>query len=455
MNRTHVYLSLAAALSLVALLQPASRWVDRMRQPKVDGAATSSVGGTLRLDGALSHQRPLEGGATYIRYDVKATDAKAKADDAVQMVLVIDRSGSMSGEKIMRARAAAAELVSQLSDRDELGVVTFGSDTTELALQRADAEGKDRMRTFIDHIFENGGTNISGGLARAEEMLKRAEKRGVRRVVLMSDGQPTEGKTSTDELVGQVVALHEQGLAVTALGIGYDFNGNLMQRLAERGGGFYAYLNAPERLAEVLRLELAQARGAVARNVTLELELAGGAELVQVAGREHVRVGNTVKIPLQDFAPGQSAQAFLELKLPAGTTALTATAKLTYFDAVTGAAQASENTRLAANTVDDAATAEASKDEKVAAECIRAAGSTKMVAAAEAFERGDRGTASALLENARSLFAMSGDALAGDEADVRATQDRWNRTTDPQAIANESKTLTRKKMLNFGENNAY
>ncbi len=456
MNRTHLFVAAAAVLSFVSALEPAARWWERARQTPVTPVANASAGGTLRLGAALSHATPHAGGATYLRYDVRATDARPDVAAApVQMVLVIDRSGSMSGEKIARARDAANELVRQLSDQDELAVVTFGSDTTELPLQRAHAEGKAAMHAFIDGIRENGGTNISGGLERAQQLLKAAPARGIRRVVLMSDGQPTEGRTGTDDLVTLTAALHDAGLAVTALGIGYDFNGALMQRMAERGGGFYAYLNAPERLAEVLKLELGQARGAVARNVALRLELAGGVEVVQVAGRDVVRSGNVVRVPLPDFAPGQTAQAFVELKVPAGLVALKAAARLEYFDAASNEAKFGDTAELAANTSPDLAVSEASQHKDIAAECIRAVGSTKMVAAAEAFERGDRVSANALLDSARSIFAMSADSLAGDMADVSATKDRWQRTTDAQAISNESKALTRKKMLNFGENNAY
>jgi Ca-activated chloride channel homolog len=274
-------------------------------------------------------------------------------------------------------------------------------------------------------------------------------------VVLMSDGQPTEGRTGIEDLVQLAAHIHEQQMAVSALGIGYDFNASLMQRLAERGGGFYAYLNDAARLTEVLKLELGQARGAVARNVALHLELTGGAELVQVAGREVIRTKDHVVIPLPDFAPGQSAQAFIELRLPEGTTALKAEAHLEYFDSSSGNAQVGEPARLAANTTTDEQRAEDSKDLQVASECIRAVGTTKLVAAAAAFERGDRKSAFEFLGHARSIFAMSADALAGEMGDVTATQSRWEQTHDAQAVAHEAKAMTRKKMLNFGENNAY
>ena len=455
MNRTHAFLVLAALLTLTTTFQPVARGWERRTQTQVAPSPRASAGGALLLEAALSQSQPLEGGSTYLRYDVRASDAKVEGNQPVQLVLVIDRSGSMAGEKIARARAAALEFVELLEAQDQLSVVTFGSDTTELSLRYANDAGKAQMRQFISSISESGGTNISGGLERAQALLKQAPVVGVRRVVLMSDGQPTEGKTSIEDLVSLTAGIHEGQMAVSALGIGYDFNATLMKRLAQRGGGFYAYLNDAARLSDVLKLELGQARGAVARNVSLRVELTGGAELVQVAGREVQRTGNVVVIPLPDFTPGQTAQAYVELKVPAGTVAVRASARLQYLDPTTNTVRSGDVAALAANTTSEPTLADGSKDIQVDAECVRAVGSTKLVAAAQAFERGDRKSAFEFLNGARNIFAMSADSLAGDIGDVTATEARWEKTHDAQAVAHESKSMTKKKMLNFGENNAY
>lgn len=455
MNRTLAFVFLAAALTLTAAAQPVARWWERRQLTREHTAAVASAAGALRLEAALSHRRPLEGGATFVRYDVRASDATVVgAEQPVQLALVIDRSGSMAGEKIARAREAALAFVELLEPQDEVALVTFGSDTTELPLRRADTEGKEAMRRFIANISESGGTNISAGLERASALLEAAPVRGVRRVVLMSDGRPTEGTTNVEDLVRLVLRIHGRRMAVTSLGIGYDFDGVLMHRLSQQGGGFYAYLDDPKRLTTVLALELLQARRAVARNATLRLELSGGVELVQVAGREVSSSGNVARVPLPDFAAGQTAQAFVELRLPPGTIAFEAVAWLEYVDAA-GNSTTGAPAALSANTTADAQEAEASKDVMVTAACILAIGSTQMVAAAQAFERGDRSAANGLMSAARGIFSQSADALAGEIADVEKTTKRWANTHDAQAISHEAKGLSRKKMLNFGENNAY
>lgn len=457
MTRTRALFCLAAALTLTAALEPATRWWRHFHQAPVKVAShADATGGALRLEAALSHGRPLEGGSTYVRYSVRASDAGLEGrPQAVELALVVDRSGSMAGQKLQRARAAALALVELLHEDDQLAVVTFGSDVTELGLTRADEPGKIRLRAFINAMQDSGGTNISGALNRAQALLGNASSGAARRVVLVSDGQPTEGLTQERELVQLAVALHESKLAVSALGVGSDFNGPLMQHLAEHGGGYYAYLNDSERLTEVLQLELAQARGAVARNVSLRLTLPDGAQVVQVAGREVVTNKDEAMVPMMDFGPGQSAQAYVELRVPAGASSLQIDARLEYFDANTQCPVVSGTARLAAETTDDVKVADASKESSVASECVRAVGATQMVAAAAAFERGDRQSAFSFLGNARSIFAMSADTLAGDIDEASVTQKRWEQTHEPSAVRHEALNLGKKKMADFGMNNAY
>ena len=455
MTRTHSFFALAAALTVTAAAQPVLRWWNRHPLPQRGTAAQAHASqGALRLDATLSHSRPLEGATTYVRYDVHASDATAAESrhQSVQMALVLDRSGSMAGEKLNRARAAALSLVELLGADDQLAVISFGSDVTELGLTAADEAGKARLRGFINQVSESGGTNISGALTQARALLERAPGDATRRVVLVSDGEPTEGLTREDQLVQLASQMHGARVAVSALGVGSDYNGPLMQHLAEHGGGFYAYLNDPERLTQVLQLELNQARNAVARSVRLKLTLRSGAELVQVAGREVIRNGDEVTVLLPDFAPGQSAQAFVELKVPAGEAALQIDAELEFAQADLGLTTL-PMVSLSANTTEDVQANQASKDAAVATDCIRAVGATQMVLAAAALERGDRESAFSMLGNVRRLFAMSADSLAGQDA--ADTQKRWEATHDAAAVRTEALSLTRKKMVNFGMANSY
>jgi Ca-activated chloride channel family protein len=458
MNRTHAFFALAAALTLTTLIEPGARAWRRHATPQPTLA--SHVGddtGVLHLSAAASHSRPLEGHSYFARYDIEAGRPLESSNAApVEIVLVLDRSGSMAGPKLQRAKDAALSLVDQLGDRDKLAVVGFSNDVVSMDLTVTDTAGKQKLRGFIMSIWDAGSTNISGALNEAQAILGRAQdSRSIRRVVLVSDGQPTDGITSEAGLVQLVSTMHERQMAVSALGVGTDYNGTLMQHLAEHGGGFYAYLNDASRLTEVLAAELVQARGASARRAVLELRLPNPLDLIQVAGRDIVRRGDRVEISLPDFAPGQKAQVFVELNAPVGEGWGQVDAKLSYVDVEHSRPVTSTQVRLAVELTADADVAEASKDEEVAVDCLRAVGSTQMVAAAAAFERGDRTSAFAFMDRARGIFAMSADSLAGEISDTAVTQERWKNTNDPTAVRDEVLNLNRKNMSNFGMSNSY
>src|SRR5207245_2805410 len=121
------------------------------------------------------------------------------------------------------------------------------------------------------------------GLKVGEEQLKRADCEGcVKRLVLMSDGQPTEGIQSVAGLTRIASQLHERGVSVTSLGVGYDFNEDLMTQLAQVGGGSYAYLKDSAALASIIQRDLQQAGTLVARDVRLNVRLPNGVVLREV-----------------------------------------------------------------------------------------------------------------------------------------------------------------------------
>src|SRR5206468_7602583 len=140
----------------------------------------------------------------------------------VNLAVVLDRSGSMAGEKLENARRAAHELVDRLNEKDRLAFVTFGSNVTPLFPSTpCSGEAKAQMHRAIDKIYDMGGTNLSGGLeAGLREVKAHAGEYPVNRVVLISDGEANEGVTSHEGLVAISRHALRSGVSVTALGVG-------------------------------------------------------------------------------------------------------------------------------------------------------------------------------------------------------------------------------------------
>ncbi|MEW5740095.1 MAG: VWA domain-containing protein [Myxococcota bacterium] len=448
MNLTKSFLSLAALLSALAgvavVLTPPP--------PEAPKGTPSASSGGMTLEARKSHGLVhTTGSDVYAEVSVRLPeDRTLQSSRAVSLVLVLDRSGSMDGVKLREAKRAAQRLVSLLGSDDELGFVHFGTDVVSTPRRKMTAENKAQLASEIEAVVCDGSTNLSAALTRAYEVLRGAG--GSQRVVLVSDGQPTAGDTTADGLARLTDELHTAGVTLTALGVGHDYDGPLMQRLAERGGGMYGYLASAAMLEDVLGRELSAARRSTVRNVELELSATDGLFIVDVPGRSLERRGLGAVLQLADLQPGMTTRAWVHLRstpaLPGAQPTLSATVRWR---------QVEDDEVLHATVsapflvVSDAAAVEASRDEAVFAQAVTALGTVKLAAATAAYERGDDATALSLLGNARALFGLSANALAGTEEADRMQADY------AKANALERKKLSRglekKFMSNFGKEN--
>lgn len=445
MLKTRILLGAALTLSVTAVVSTLLKPRPVVAPP---GQAHVTRQGPLTVEARTSHTAAYaEGGELFAELTVTLDDEGPKEALPVSMVLVLDRSGSMNGAKMEGARRAAHQLVDLLGERDELGLVSFASDVQVEARRAMTAENKAALHRAIDALQPSGSTFISGGLEAGQRLLDGAP--GARRLVLVSDGRPTAGLATEAELARLVGRLHDEAVTVTALGVGSDYDGLLMQHLAERGGGMYGYLEDASALETVLAKEVAAARSAALRNVVVAL--AGtGLVVEEVPGRHLTRgLDGVTLLHLADLQPRQPTRLFVRLRALRGEVGepahLTATVRWrSLLD--DGAQQAA--VAVAVTRVEDEAQVLVSKDEAVYSRGIDALGNLKLVAAAAAYERGDFNAASLLLGNARNLFGMSANALAG-EAEVSRVQHDFEKA-DPGQRTKLARGLEKKAMADFG-----
>ncbi|HVN43263.1 MAG TPA: VWA domain-containing protein, partial [Steroidobacteraceae bacterium] len=309
MNRTGIFLAAAGVLALAAVIAglPRTHFVTP-HDPivKDDPGATVASDGSLKMSARLSH--PYVGLGTsdeFVTVEVSGVDVPGATRAPVNLALVIDRSGSMSGYKLDQAKQAARQLISQLKDSDRLAIVHFGSDVKSLDGMFATEDNKRRMLAYVDGIWDDGGTNIGAGLTTGRDLLLAKDQFKVNRLILISDGQPTEGQTDSESLRSVAREIRAHGISLSSIGVGSDFNEDLMQAFAEIGAGSYGYLADASQLATVFSRDLHQAGTQVARNVTLTFELPLGVHLGEVLGYPASQVGSTVRVSLPDFSSGQ------------------------------------------------------------------------------------------------------------------------------------------------------
>ncbi len=448
MLKTRMLLGAALTLSVAAAVSP---WLKPRPVVAQPGQVVTAASGALLVEARTSHTAAhVNGSELFAELTVTLDEEAPKTPAPISMALVLDRSGSMSGAKLAAAQRAAHQLIELLGERDELGLVSFSSDTEVTARRPMTLEGKAALHQAIDAVQASGSTWVSGGVEAGHALLRGAP--GTRRLVLVSDGRPTVGVTAERELAALVGRVHDDAITLTALGVGDDYDGLLMQHLAERGGGMYGYLEDASALEVVLAREVAAARSSLVRNV--EVELSGrNLRVLDVPGRHlvHTSDGRAV-LHLADLQPRQPTRMFVRVAStrgqPGDTGALTATVRWRSLrDERAGQASLDVGVTL----VDDEAVLDASRDEAVFSRGIGAVGSLKLVAAAAAYERGDSSAADLLLGDARKLFGMSADALAG-EAKVNEVRTTFEKA-DSRGRTKAALGLTKKAMADFGREN--
>lgn len=437
MNRTTAFLAAAAALLLVAVVlglpKGATPSAPKPPEPVVVKPAEpprpASHPGSLALAGKLSHPYVAAGTTdVFATLDVTAVEVPGSRRAPVNLAVVIDRSGSMAGPKLAGAKNAALNLVELLDENDRLAVVHYGSEVRYFPGARATPENKLRLKAYIRSIADEGGTNIGDALmaGRAQLDAARGEYR-VNRLLLLSDGQPTVGITSAQGLVRVASRLREGGVTLTSLGVGADFNEDLMQRLADVGGGSYGFIsqNDSQAMATLFQKDLLQAGTTVANQVVLKLTVPAGVTFREVYGRPALQRGDTVTIALNDFAAGQVER--LVVRLTALTRAAADTAldvgafSLDYHDVLADRA-ADAKLALSAMVAADTRVALARRDKDAVVAAVRAQSSANYRTAADELEKGDVGKAKAALAQNEVLFDDA--AAVGGSGAVQQDRDQ-------------------------------
>ena len=439
MNRTSAYLGAAAVLLLLAVVVG----LPRLSAPRPVEAPPAPIPvviapappvvpvpvinpGSLSLTGRLSHPYLVPGTSdVFATLEVSAVDVPGAKRAPVNLAVVIDRSGSMSGAKIENARRAAQRLVDLLGDDDRISIVHYGTDVSAMAGVFATAENKVKLKRYIANIVDEGGTNIGDGLAVGMRHIERAKSDfRVNRLLLLSDGQPTVGITSSQGLVAVVRRIRDSGISVTSLGVGSDFNEDLMQRLADVGGGSYGFISNASAMANLFQRDLEQAGTMVARGASLAFTLPEGVSFVEVYGRPVSQVGNAISITLPDFSARQVEKLVVHLTASpsvrngsmdiAGFT-------LAYTDLLTEK-RADARLSLAAMVTQDTTLALGKRDKGATVVANKARAALNYEKAAQAIDRGDYAQAKKTLKDNDAIF-FEADQVAGSGsmADERAT----------------------------------
>lgn len=327
-----------------------------------------SVGDLIRLDARLTSSAVLMGGPGEVLLVAALKAAEARVDTkgrpAVNLTLVIDRSGSMEAEgKMAQVKEAAKALVRRLGADDRLAIVAYSTEA-EVLLPSSAPTNQDRIFHIIDAMAPVGATNMSEGLdlGRAE-VVKNLSEKGVNRILLLSDGKANMGIRDAGQLSQLARSYAASGVTITTLGVGTDFNEDLMVELARSGQGNFHFIQEASQMVGVFARETTGLITAVARDVDLVVEPRPGVTVDRVYGYTESREGDLVSIPVGTMASGEERKVVLRFRFSAAAEGPRPMADVTlrYRNLVTGAS-ASDRLALGLTVTGDSSVAEASGD---------------------------------------------------------------------------------------------
>ena len=409
--------------------------------------------GTLRA--ALSAGKILRGtgGSVHAAFDLSALSAAGGERPPLNLAIVIDRSGSMAGERLDYAKSAAIGIVERLDSKDRVALVQY-DDNAQVVVSSipTDRAGKDRLRGAIRELTVGGSTNLHEGMTLGRDEVQRTLSSGqVSRIILLSDGRANAGVIDQGAIADTARAAAEKGVRITSVGVGLDYNEDLMEAIAEAGRGNYYYVKNSIDLEKVMGGEMAGIQATVATGVELRLRAAcAGVEIAEVIGYETRREGDTVVVPMADLFGGDSRKLLVALRVPDRQNGKLGaiTGELVFRDARSGE-QKKTSIALGVEVTDDHAAVNDSIDRDVMAQVLKAQAAQSMRQAAAAYEKGDKEgalsilrTTESKLEEQRGRFGISAAAAAPAIGGVAAMADEAARF-DP--TSGDGKDLLKRK----------
>ena len=375
------------------------------------------------------------GGRAFLQISLTATQGAARERKPVNLCVVLDRSGSMGEEgKIVNAKAALYALIDRLS-RDDIFSLVIYDDVVDVLRPAGCAGDRKELHDLVEGIQPRGWTNLGGGMLEGFSQVERyAGERYVNRVVLLSDGLANRGITDPRELARYARKFRERSVSLTTMGVGLDYNENLMTSLAGAGGGNYYFIESSRHLASILGKEFDMLGCVAAQNAVIELTLGRGITAVDVIGTEFTAGNGRLRIPVGDVYAGERREFTVELDIPGGTgTRLVAEGDVT-FEPVRDRVSVSRLGRVSVTYSADAAEIERHRDLGTQAKADVALSTRGVERAMNALDQGKGDVAQEELAAARRALqaspaaggSLTGAAIKEQDAKLGAYQQRLN-----------------------------
>lgn len=392
----------------------------------------------------------------YLRLSLKSAAAKNREKRSpVNVALVIDRSGSMQGERIAAAKKGAHVALDRLSSDDVVSLVAYNHGVDVLAPAAPVGGSRDKLERAIDRLTADGTTALYAGVKEGGEQVKefRSDTK-VNRVILLSDGLANVGPSSPKEVAELGRELASKGISVSTIGLGLDYNEDLMQRLAAASDGNHVFVERPSDLAEIFDREFGDALSIAAQDLTITIECRTGFKPKRVLGREAEISGQRITLKMNQLQADNERYVVVELEAPKGEAAGerdVADVGVEYLD-LDGNQRRKADANVRVSLTDDAKAVEASVNKQVMSQVTEQVATENSERAVELRDKGDvTGARKALEENASFLktqrSVLGSGAAKAAPASVEALEKLEKKSREAaNNLDNDTWDKTRKSM---------
>lgn len=405
---------------------------------------TPAAAGQIKLRAQLGQKVLVSGGAgkAYVRVDLEglALTSSEKRTPA-NVAIVIDRSGSMGGQKIEQAKTAAIMAINRLGRDDFAAVVAYNHDVNVI-VPATRVSGHAEMAGDIRRLRAGGRTALYAGTVQGvREVRKFLSDHRVNRVILLSDGLANVGPSRPEDLAELARKVVREGISVSTIGLGLGYNEDLMAKLAYNSDGNHAFVEKADDLVKIFNQEFGDVLSVVAQDLIITIECRGGFRPKRVLGRSADITGDRVRLHLNQIYGKQEKYFIVELEVPKGKRAgETEIADVTVdYKSMAGGARETVASKVAGRFSASEREAKASIDKDVMTAVTTQIANEVNERAVSLRDKGKIGEAGQLLrDNAaylgRAATALSAPALATlskknlDDAKSVASRSEWRKT---------------------------
>ncbi len=237
----------------------------------------------------------------------------------LNIALVIDKSGSMRGDKITSVKKAVNHLVQNLSNEDILSIIAYNQ-KVEVLRSAERVYNKHEIKSTVDSIFSSGRTNLSDAWEQGfKEITENLSSKFVNRIILLTDGLANEGLTDSKELAKLGKEFRKKDVRTTTMGVGVEFNEELLKQIADESSGNYYYMEDSEQIQGFFHEEIGELLNLVAQDIELVVDFKNGVELRRVLTDYTIeKTGeNEYTFSLDDAYSGDEKVIMIRLDYPA------------------------------------------------------------------------------------------------------------------------------------------